>query len=60
MRYMTPKNMERAIELIMEKGYDRDTAVSIAPKFFAMVNRHSEPVEHFISLLVPKQTSKTE
>lgn len=58
MRYRTPKNMERAIALIMEKGYDHDTAASVAPQFFAMVNRHTKPVEHFISLLVPKQALK--
>ena len=37
----------------MEKGYDEDTAVSVAPKFFSMVKPGTPPVEHFISLLVP-------
>lgn len=53
MRYKTPRNLEKAAKLIMEKGYDRDTAVSTAPKFFAMVKPGTPPVEHFISLLVP-------
>lgn len=60
MRYRTPKNMEKAVLLIMEKGFDRDTAVSVAPKFFDMVRPSSPPVEHFISLLEPKKTSKNE
>ena len=37
MRYKTPRNLEKAAKLIMEKGYDEDTAISVAPKFFAMV-----------------------
>lgn len=53
MRYKTPRNLEKAAKLIMEKGYDEDTAVSVAPKFFAMVKPGTPPVEHFISLLVP-------
>lgn len=52
MRYMTPRNLEKAAKLIMEKGYDEDTAVSVAPKFFDMVKPGTPPVEHFISLLV--------
>lgn len=53
MRYKTPRNLEKAAKLIMEKGYDEDTAVSVAPKFFEMVKPGTPPVEHFISLLVP-------
>lgn len=60
MRYRTPKNMEKAVLLIMEKGFDRDTAVSVAPKFFDMVNPRTPPVEHFINLLEPKKTSENE
>lgn len=59
MRYKTPKNIEKAVQLIMEKGFDRDTAVSVAPKFFDMVKPSTPPVEHFISLLEPKKASKT-
>lgn len=52
--------MEKAVLLIMEKGFDRDTAVSVAPKFFDMVNPRTPPVEHFINLLEPKKTSENE
>lgn len=55
MRYRTPKNVEKAVLLIMEKGFDRDTAVSVAPKFFDMVKPGTPPVEHFISLIDPKK-----
>ena len=55
MRYRTPNNMEKAVILIMEKGFDRDTAVAIAPKFFDMVRPGTPPLEHFISLLEPKK-----
>lgn len=60
MRYKTPKNLEKAALLIMEKGFDRDTAVAVAPKFFEMVKPGSPPVEHYIGTLLPKQTSKNE
>ena len=52
--------MEKAVVLIMEKGFDRETAVSVAPKFFGMVRPGTTPVEHFISLLEPKKTAKNE
>lgn len=58
MRYRTPRNMKKAIALIMEKGFDRETAVSVAPKFFDMVKPGTPPVEHFISILEPKKTAK--
>lgn len=58
MRYRTAKNMAQAVKLIMEKGFDRDTAVSVAPKIFAMVKPGTPPVEHFISLIVPKSESR--
>ena len=58
MRYRTSRNMEKAIALIMEKGFDRETAVSVAPKFFDMVKPSTPPVEHFISILEPKKTAK--
>ena len=58
MRYKTPSNMEKAVALIMEKGFDRETAVSVAPKFFDMVRPGTPPVEHFISLLEPKKDRK--
>ena len=54
MRDKTPKNLEKGAKLIMEKGYDKDTAVSVAPKLFDMAKPGTPPVEHFISLLVPK------
>ena len=60
MRYRTPSNMEKAVVLIMEKGFDRETAVSVAPKFFNMVRPGTPPVELFISLLEPKKTAKNE
>ena len=52
--------MEKAVALIMEKGFDRETAVSVAPKFFDMVRPGTPPVEHFINLLEPKRTAKNE
>lgn len=52
--------MEKAVALIMEKGFDRETAVSVAPKFFDMVRPGTPPVEHFIGLLEPKKDSKNE
>ena len=58
MRYRTSRNMEKAIALIMEKGFGRETAVSVAPKFFDMVKPGTPPVEHFISILEPKKTAK--
>lgn len=58
MRYKTPRNLEKAAKLIMEKGYDEDTAVSVAPKFFDMVKPGTPPVEHFISLLVPHSSKQ--
>lgn len=60
MRYRTPSNMEKVVALIMEKGFDRETAVSVAPKFFDMVRPGTPPVEHFINLLEPKKTAKNE
>ena len=57
MRYRTPSNLERAVQLIMEKGFDRDTAVGVASKFFDMVKPGTPSVEHFISLLEPKKTA---
>ena len=58
MRHRTPRNMEKTIALIMEKGFDRETAVSVAPKFFDMMKPGTPPVEHFISILEPKKTAK--
>lgn len=55
MRYRTPKNIEKAVLLIMQKGFDRDMAASVAPKFFDMVKPGTPPVEHFISLIEPKK-----
>lgn len=53
MRYSTKKNLMEAVQLIMDKGFDRETAVAITPKFFRMVKPDTPPVEHFISLLEP-------
>ena len=50
--------MKKAIALIMEKGFDRETAVSVAPKLFDIVKPGTPPVEHFISILEPKKTAK--
>lgn len=55
MQYKTVKNMERAIKLIMDKGFDRSTANDVAVKIFDMINRHSPSAEHFISLIEPKK-----
>ena len=55
MRYRTAKNMERAVKLIMEKGFDHSTANDVAVKIFDMVNRHSPSAEHFISLIEPQK-----
>ena len=50
--------MQNAVKLIMEKGFDRDTAVGVAPQFFAMVKPGTPPVEHFINLLEPKKAKQ--
>lgn len=55
MRYRTLKNMERAVKLIMEKGYDHDTANDVAIHIFDIVSRRSPPVEHYIGLLITKE-----
>lgn len=47
--------MERAIKLIMAKGFDHSTANDVAVKIFHIVNRHSPSAEHFISLIEPKK-----
>lgn len=55
MRYKTVKNMEQAVKLIMDKGFDNSTTNDVAVKIFDMVNRHSPSAEHFISLIEPKK-----
>lgn len=54
MRYRTQKNMERAIKLIMEKGYDQDTATHLANHCFSLVKRHNQSVEDLIRVIEAK------
>ena len=55
MRYLTLKNMEKATEMIMEKGYDREEANEMAMNCFTMVNKNTCGVEFFIDMIVPKK-----
>ena len=58
MRYKTQKNLARATELIMEKGYDRQTANHLANHLFQIARRHNQSVEEMIQVLEPKQIKK--
>ena len=54
MRYKTPKNLARAIELIVDKGYDQETANHL----FHITRRHNQSVEEMIRVLEPKEIKK--
>ena len=55
MRYLTLKNVERATELIMAKGYSREEANNMAINCFAMVNQFSNSVEFYIDKIISKE-----
>lgn len=54
MKYLTLKNMERATQMIMDKGYDREEANNMALNCFAMVNQFSNSVEFYIGKILSK------
>lgn len=58
MRYKTSKNLAKATEMIMAKGYDRDTAAYVASHLFGIVRRHNQSVEEMIQKLEPKENRK--
>lgn len=58
MRYKTQKNLAQATELIMEKGYDRQTAKHIANHLFQITRRHRQSVEELVQRLEPKEIKK--
>lgn len=58
MRYKTKKNLARAIERVMEKGYDRHTASYLANHLFQITKRHNQSVEELIRVLEPKEIKK--
>ncbi len=58
MRYKTQKNLVRATGLIIEKGYDRQTANHLANHLFQITRRHHQSVEELIQVLEPKQIKK--
>ena len=51
MKYMTLKNINKAIELIVAKGYSKANAQNIALNCFAMVGAFGGTVEEYISKL---------
>lgn len=59
MRYKTYKNMEKATKMIMQKGYDKNTANEIAMKCFDNVkenyNKNGMAVEWYIDKISASQ-----
>ena len=51
MKYMTLKNINKAIELIVAKGYSKANAQNIALNCFEMVGAFGGTVEEYISKL---------
>lgn len=49
MKYMTKKNMEKATNIIMQKGYDRITAENMAVNCFCAAQQFNESVEYWVS-----------
>lgn len=62
MKYKTLKNMERATQMIMKKGYDRETANNLAYKSFenARANDYYHHVEYFIDKILTKEEYEKE
>lgn len=56
MKYATLKNMERAMQMIMDKGYDKKEANHMALNAFALVQGHKfyHHVEYFIDKILSK------
>lgn len=55
MKYLTLKNMERAVAIVMDKGYSRKEANDIAINAFALVNQFSNSVEFYLAKIIPKE-----
>lgn len=56
MKYKTLKNMEKATQMIADKGYDWETANDLAIKLFEDVkaNNYYHSVEYFIDKIMSK------
>lgn len=56
MKYKTLKNMEKATRMIVDKGYDWETANDLAIKSFenVRVNNFYHSVEYFIDKILSK------
>lgn len=48
MKYMTKKNIEKVTNIIMKKGYDKNTAENIAINCFCIAQQFNEKVEDLI------------
>lgn len=55
MKYKTPKNVEKAILLIMEKGYDREEAIDMAIRCFDNSKTNRMSVEWWINRIISKK-----
>jgi hypothetical protein len=62
MKYATKKNIDKAIDLIMAKGYDFYVAADLAEKVFENVKacRHQFSAEAFISAILTAEEYKKE
>lgn len=57
MKYKTLKNMEKATQMIADKGYDWETSNELAIRSFKQVqaNNFCQPVEFFIDKILTKE-----
>ena len=57
MKYKTLKNMERATQMIVDKGYDWEAANNMAINAFEQVqaNNFYNPVEFYIDKILSKE-----
>lgn len=57
MKYLTLKNMEKAVRIIQEKGYSKEEANNMAINAFALcqANRYNRSVECYLSEIIPYQ-----
>ena len=55
MKYRTYKNMVKATQMIVDKGYDWEEANQMAIKIFDnYINKDSKSVEFYIEKIIPK------
>lgn len=57
MKYRTYKNMIKATEMIMQKGYDHKTANELAIKIFdeSIINKNGMSIEWYINKIITKE-----